>query len=83
VDIKDINNDIYKHYTGKDNTLPIANLKWLIEQGKTNNIRVRVPLIPNFNSKKDTENTVSVLKDMGIQEIELFSYTLKNTHHEW
>ena len=78
VDIKDINNDIYKLYTGKDNALPIANLKWLIEQGKSDNIRVRVPSIPNFNTEKDTKNTISTLKDMGIKEIENFSYTLKN-----
>ena len=78
VDIKDINPDIYKSYTGKENTLPIANLKWLIEQGKTDNIRVRVPLIPNFNTEKDTENTISALKDMGLHDMEIFSYTTKN-----
>jgi len=77
VDIKDINNDIYENYTGKTNHLPIANLKWLIEQGKTDNIHVRVPLIPNFNSEKDTENTVFALKNIGIKEIETFSYKLK------
>jgi len=78
VDIKDINNDIYNHYTGKDNTLTIANLKWLIEQGKSANIRVRVPIIPNFNTEKDTRSTISTLKEMGIKEIETFSYILKN-----
>ena len=78
VDIKDMNNDIYKRYTGKDNTLPVANLKWLVEQGKADDIRVRVPLIPDFNTEKDTENSVSALKDMGIQEIEIFAYTLIN-----
>ena len=76
VDIKDLNNDIYKNYTGKDNTLPIANLKWLVEQGKADNIRVRVPLIPDFNTGKDTENTIFALKEIGIHEIETFSYTL-------
>jgi len=58
--------------------LPIANLKWLIEQGKADKIHVRVPLIPNFNSDKDTENTVFTLKEMGIKEIEIFPYILKN-----
>ena len=78
VDIKDLNNDIYKRYTGKDNAQPIANLKWLIEQGKADKIHVRVPLIPNFNTKKDTKNTVLALKNMGINDIETFSYTLKH-----
>jgi pyruvate formate lyase activating enzyme len=79
VDIKDLNADIYKRYTGKENALPVANLKWLIEQGHADNIRVRVPLIPNFNTEKDVENTVSELKYLGIKDIDIFSYTLKTT----
>jgi pyruvate formate lyase activating enzyme len=78
VDIKDINPKIYTSYTGKDNALPIANLKWLIEQGKADKIRVRVPLIPNFNAEKNTKRTVSALKKMGIQEIDTFTYIIKN-----
>ena len=78
VDIKDMNNSIYKRYTGKDNALPIANLKWLIEQGKADKIRVRVPLIPNFNTEKDTKRTISALKKLGIQDTEVFSYTIKS-----
>jgi len=77
VDIKDINNEIYQNYTGKDNRLPITNLKWLIEQGKAESITVRVPLIPHFNHEKDTEKTVSALKNMGLKEIETFSYIIK------
>lgn len=76
VDIKDVNNEIYKNYTGKENHLPIANLKWLIEQGEADKIRVRVPLIPDFNSEKDTENTTFTLKKMGISDIDIFSYLL-------
>ncbi|MCL2435425.1 MAG: radical SAM protein [Lentimicrobiaceae bacterium] len=77
VDIKDLNPEIYEKYTGKTNRLPTANLKWLIEQGKADKIRVRVPLIPNYNSEKDTKNTVFTLKKMGIKEIETFSYIFK------
>ncbi len=74
VDIKDMNPDIYKRYTGKENTQPIANLKWLIEHGNVDNIRVRVPLIPDFNTEKDIENSVSALKKMDVRDIEVFSY---------
>ena len=77
VDIKDMNSNIYFRYTGKENTLPVSNLKWLIEQGKTDKIRVRVPLIPDFNTEEDTKNTVLALKDLGINDIEVFSYILK------
>ena len=74
VDIKDMNHEIYRKYTGKENSLPVANLKWLIEQGKVNQILVRVPLIPNYNTQKDTEKTVLALKDIGISDIEIFKY---------
>jgi NifB/MoaA-like Fe-S oxidoreductase len=37
----------------------------------------RNPLIPNFNSEKDTENTILTLKNMGIKEVEIFTYILK------
>lgn len=78
VDIKDMNNEIYQRYTGKENTLPIANLKWLIGQGKAENIRVRVPKIPDFNTDHDIENSIQQLKIMGIQTIDIFSYIIKN-----
>jgi pyruvate formate lyase activating enzyme len=78
IDIKDLNNEIYKKYTGKTNKLAIANLEWLIAQGKTDYIQVRIPKIPNFNAEKDTENTILALNNMGIKEIETFTYQLKN-----
>ena len=78
VDIKDINPEIYKSYTGKDNALPIANLKWLIEQGNADKIRVRVPLIPNFNTEEDNKRTISALNELGITEIENFTYIIKD-----
>jgi len=78
VDIKDINQKIYKSYTGKDNRLPIANLKWLIEQGKADKIRVRIPLIPNFNTEADNKRTISALNELGITEIENFTYIIKD-----
>ena len=77
VDIKDMNKQIYKSYTGKDNSWTIANLKWLVAQGKADKIRVRVPAIPNFNTEKDIEKSIDILKDIGIQEIDKFSYTKK------
>ena len=82
VDIKDMNNEIYKSYTGKDNSLTIDNLKWLIEQGKADNIRVRVPAIENFNTEKDIEKSLEILENLGIKEIDIFSYIIKNQTDE-
>lgn len=53
IDIKDMNPDIYKQYTGKDNEAVVRNLRLLVEWGK--DMLVRVPLIPGYNTDGDRE----------------------------
>lgn len=73
VDIKDMNPEIYKAYTGQDNFFVITNLQRLIDNGAK--ITVRVPLIHNFNTKADIEKSIKALQEMGITDIERFTYT--------
>ena len=75
VDIKDMNPAIYKAYTGKDNDSVIMNLKYLIN--KKANITVRVPIIPGFNTESDVEKSILTLQQMGITDIERFTYTIR------
>ena len=75
VDIKDMNPAIYKAYTGCDNSLVIKNLQHLIDNKAK--ITVRVPLIPEFNTESDVENSIKALRQMGITDIERFTYTIK------
>lgn len=75
VDIKDMNPQIYKAYTGFDNVLVIKNLQHLIANKAK--ITVRVPLIPTFNTEADVENSINALRKMGITDIERFTYTIK------
>ena len=49
-DIKFINNELHKKYTGKSNNLILANFQKLCEAGKK--VVVRVPLIPNISDQK-------------------------------
>ena len=74
VDIKDMNPDIYKLYTGKDNDVVKSNLRWLVENGKVDHITVRLPLIPNFNTEEDRQNSKRELESMGITKFDLFTY---------
>ena len=74
VDIKDWNNDIYCAYTGKDNNRVKANLKYLISRGLSDKIMVRVPAIPEYNTRKDIENTIGQLTLLGIKSIDRFEY---------
>jgi pyruvate formate lyase activating enzyme len=75
VDIKDMNSEIYKTYTECDNELVIKNLQHLID--KKAKITVRVPLIPEFNTESDVENSIQTLRMMGITDIEQFTYIIK------
>ena len=75
VDIKDMNPIIYKAYTGKDIGLVIDNLQYLTKNNSK--ITVRVPHIPGFNTASDVEKSITSLQEMGITDIERFTYIVK------
>ncbi len=77
VDCKDMNADIYKSYTGADPELMKRNLRRLMDLAGPERIRVRVPLIPQYNKAADQERSVSELRAMGIENIEIFDYIIR------
>ena len=77
VDIKDMNPEIYQAYTGKDNSVVLANLEWLLKQGDPNRIMVRVPHIPDFNTDEDVAKSIERLKAMGVADIDEFQYLIR------
>ncbi len=77
VDIKSLDEKIYKSYTGKDVDLVYTNLKHLIELIDKEKIWVRVPYIPKFTTRKKQMATVNKLKELGLQAIETFDYIQK------
>ena len=77
IDIKDMNPDIYKTYTGKDNALVLSNLEWLLQQGDTDRVKVRVPHIPDFNTDEDVSKSIDCLKAMGVKDIDEFTYIIR------
>lgn len=80
IDIKDINNDIYQQYTGKENEKVLNNLHYLIEHRKNEQIIVRTPIIPVYNSESDVDNSIRLLKEMGITQFDRFTYKTLNTY---
>ena len=76
VDVKDMNPEIYKRYTGKGNELVKSNLKWLIEMGLANRILCRIPLIPDYNDEAHQEKSKDELTKMGIERFDLFMYSV-------
>ena len=74
IDIKDMNRDIYKQYTGKENQQVISNLHWLISQGKAEQITARTPHIPSYNTTLDMEKSLYQLKELGLSHFDQFIY---------
>ena len=78
VNIKDMNPEIYRSYTGADNGKVISNLRRLAEAGLADRCVIRIPLIPEFNTDKDRENSVRQLQEMGFTRFDRFDYIIKN-----
>lgn len=79
VDIKDMNEEIYKSYTGLDNKRVIDNLRLLIEAKGSECITVRLPLIKGYNTEKDREKSEIILRNMGVKKFDKFEYRVKNS----
>ena len=77
VDIKDMNPEIYQGYTGKDNSIVLTNLEWLLKHGDPNRIMVRVPHIPEFNTDEDVAKSIERLKVMGVVDVDEFQYIIR------
>ena len=73
VDIKDMNPSIYFEYTQHPGFQAYDNLEWLVRNGHVSEIRVRVPLIPDYNTEEDQAASIEKLKAMGL-EVEPFTY---------
>ena len=78
IDCKDTDPDIYRRYTGKDNTQMLSNLQKLVSLISPERIVVRLPLIPEFNTNKDRQNSKALLEELGVTQFNFFNYIIKN-----
>ena len=76
IDIKDMDNKRYKRYTGRNNSLMKRNLEYLLKNGKTQQILVRVPYIGRYNTEVHVEENIKLLKELGVVNIERFTYEI-------
>ena len=77
VDVKDMNPEIYRAYTGKDNRQVLENLRLLSDAGRCAEVTARIPLIPEFNDEDCRQRSVSQLRAMGFADFDLFEYKIK------
>lgn len=77
IDCKDMNAEIYKRYTGGDPSLMMNNLRYLLKRTGPEQILVRVPLIPEYNTETDQEVSRKILLEMGVKNLDLFKYVCR------
>ena len=78
VDCKDMNEDIYRKYTGEDSSVMEENLQFLLQRKEAESILVRVPLIPDYNTEEDQKKSAEKLREMGVERLDLFEYRVIN-----
>ena len=77
VDIKDMNPDIYKAYGCKENKQVISNLQWLAANGYADKVIIRLPLIPEYNTDEDRQQSQQQLENMGFRNFDKFNYIVR------
>lgn len=77
IDIKDMNPEIYRRYTGHSNDLVLDNLRLIAEAGRQGDCIVRLPLIPNYNTDANRENNRNTLETLGFTRFDLFTYQIR------
>lgn len=77
VDIKDMNPDIYKAYGCKENEQVVSNLQWLAANGYADKVIIRLPLIPEYNTDEDRQQSQQQLEKMGFTNFDKFNYIVR------
>ena len=77
VDIKDMNPDIYKAYGCKENKQVVSNLQWLAANGYADKVIIRLPLIPEYNTDENRQQSQQQLEEMGFTNFDKFNYIVR------
>lgn len=75
VDIKAMQPDIYRRYTGQNNVQVKENLKRLIQEIPTEQYMVKIPVIPEYSGADEVKESMELLQEMGILEENIVDFT--------
>ena len=77
VDIKSMDESVYRAYTGGELSLARENLIKLIGLVGAERLTVRVPFIPGYADKESQKRTAEELRRLGGTHIDEFDYRIK------
>ena len=78
IDIKTLNKESNKRYTGKNIDNLLLNLKYLKEQNLQDKCIIRIPTIENFTSFEDIKETINLINDLDFKNLDVFKYIVKS-----
>lgn len=73
VDIKDMDSSIYRQYTGRQSHI-LQSLICLEKLNLLDKVTVKVPLIPDYNTEDNVNESIEQLKRRGFSKIEIIRY---------
>ncbi len=76
IDIKDMNPEIYKGYTGVDNSQVLSNLNLLSDASCQADCTIRLPHIPGHNTGHDQYESRRSLSALGFAKFDQFTYKI-------
>lgn len=74
IDIKAMDNTIYKEYTGVSNDRVIQNLKYIEKENKQDKCTIRIPIISEITSEDNVGNSKKLIENMGFKNIDTITY---------
>ncbi len=74
IDIKDMDPEIYRKYTGRGNDRVRKNLRLLSDSGFAAKCTIRIPHIPGYNEDADRDRSIKELEAMGFSDFDRFEY---------
>lgn len=77
VDVKDMNPRIREKYTVCKGD-SVHQLSYLKQYGIMDNVTIRVPHIPGFNTDADVRSSIEQIKALGFKDIQEFGYLVLN-----
>lgn len=75
IDIKSMDPQIYKEYTGENNDQVITNLKLIKQWVPFNSYAIKVPIIPGYADENSQRDSICKLKEFGIKEEIIVPFT--------
>jgi len=74
IDVKDLDPEVYRRYTGRDNTNVLRNLSYLAGSGIFDRITVKIPYIEGYNTHGGINAEELALRSMGFTDIVRLNY---------